>query len=263
MQIAARENPPKSHKDGAEYAEKASSEQARKQLIEADMQARRMGRSVVREGLRAADTAEPLTAAAQKGREEKRERIGGTGDHGVRVHGGGGGVRRVQGSVGFETTWEDEPAPGGSTDEGGLLSCTSRGSAGTGSLENRQSMQTLLRAAWDQRMPLNACLFGASAAFGLASGGGGGEGTVVYVAQGETPQILALREIESVSTDSQGKIVFLGPERSAADGASGAAVGRAQQVLLRGCQMSAFDLDAMTSFFERVQEIIAGLEMSS
>ena len=98
------------------------------------------------------------------------------------------------------------------------------------------------------------------------AGGARGGGAVVYVAQGETPQILALREIESVSTDSQGAIVFLGPEQSAAvagDGASGAAVGRAQQVLLRGCQMSAFDLDAMTSFFERVQEIVASLEMSS
>ena len=78
----------------------------------------------------------------------------------------------------------------------------------------------------------------------------------MYVANGNAPQVVSLAQVESVSTDSNGAIVFLGAQAPPDEGS--AAEGEMQPVLLRGCQMSAFDLDAMTNFFELVQEVVAG-----
>ena len=197
--------------------ERETSERARKQQVEAEMQARRLGRSVPRDLPRTGSDSDMALPSA------------------------------LRESGKFETTWEDAESSGS---EPNLLSCVaSSGNVGAKS-EHSQAMQDLLRVASDRGLPLNACLFGNSAAFGL------GSGAVLYVAHGDAPQILPLNKIESVSTDSQGSIVFLG-----AHGGSGDDGGRIQPVLLRGCQMSAFDLDAMTSFFERVQQVVADLEV--
>jgi len=197
-----------------------ASSEARKQHVEAEMQARRLGRIIPQDG-----------RAARPTREQ------------------GGGGRGVE-HAGYVATWQEVDT---SNADAGLLSCTGVGSEAVGT-QNRQPMQELMQVASDRGIPLNACLLGASAAFGLASS------MVVFVQHGDNPQILPLSQIESVSTDSQGTIVFLGPlPLSGVGGVGEGGDGGVQPVLLRGCKMSAFDLDAMTSFFERVQEIVANI----
>jgi len=221
-QVGTRESSPGSKRGGtfASAGQRADSERARKQQVEAEMQARRLGRSVSRDARRA-DASEDAMAPPSAPRASHE-----TGK--------------------FETTWEEEESRDA---EPNLLSCVASRGGVSSSSEYSQPMGDLLRAAADRGLPLNACLSGTTAAFGLATG------AVVYVAYGDAPQILPLHQIESVSTDSEGSIVFLG-----AQGASGDGDGGMQSVLLRGCQMSAFDLDAMTSFFERVQQVVADLE---
>ena len=187
--------------------DEAGSETTRKQRVEAEMQARRLGRSLARDDRRPQERA---------------------------------GAPAVEGR--YAAVWDET---GASEADQGLLSCGAFGQRGAGWQQPRQA---LLRVASDRGLPLNACLFGNSAAFGLASG------AVVYVEAGDSPQVVSLREIESVSTDSDGAIVFLGAP-PVLDGAGGV-----QPVLLRGCKMATFDLDDMTSFFELVQQLVAGVE---
>ena len=187
--------------------DEAGSETTRKQRVEAEMQARRLGRSLARDDRRPQERA---------------------------------GAPAVEGR--YAAVWDET---GASEADQGLLSCGAFGQRGAGWQQPRQD---LLRVASDRGLPLNACLFGNSAAFGLASG------AVVYVEAGDSPQVVSLREIESVSTDSDGAIVFLGAP-PVLDGAGGV-----QPVLLRGCKMATFDLDDMTSFFELVQQLVAGVE---
>jgi hypothetical protein len=207
----------------------ADAERARKQRVEAEMQARRLGRSVV-------------------GGERRAEAVEEQGD----VQGSGARGEVEGDKAAYQTVWDDEGGGSGvaQASEGRLLSCGAAGRGGGGRGRGIRARQDLLRAASEHGMPLNACLVGETAAFGLAGA------AVMYVANGNAPQVVSLAQVESVSTDSNGAIVFLGAQAPPDEGS--AAEGEMQPVLLRGCQMSAFDLDAMTNFFELVQEVVAG-----
>ncbi len=203
----------------------ATSERARKQKVEAEMQARRLGLSVSREVAQGRDG--DGSAAAARGAD-------------ATVNGRRAGVAS-QGLEENTVTWEEADEGKG----GGPLSCSPGVREGVRA-GDAPTMQDLLRAASNHGLPLKACLVGTQAAFGLSTR------AVVYISSVSHPQILPLAQVESVSTDSQGAIVILGAD------ASGSTDDGVQPVLLRGCQMSAFDLDDMTSFFEQVQQLVAG-----
>jgi len=202
----------------------AVSERARKQQVEAEMQARRLGLSVPREAAQALDGDDRVAAARGTDSTVNGRRAGG-----------------ISQNVGeSKVTWEEADEGKG----GGPLSC-SPSVREAGRSGDAPAMQDLLRAASHHGLPLKACLVGTQAAFGLSNR------AVVYIGNGAQPQILPLAQVESVSTDSQGAIVILGADTS------GSTDEGMQPVLLRGCQMSAFDLDDMTSFFEQVQQLVA------
>ena len=221
----------------SERERQAMSERARKQQVKAEMQARRLGLSVARA-------------------REPTEELEGNDDDSLTARGSSATVngRRMTGVFeDFEASGDSGAADSGATvtsvngkwSSSGALSCSpdARGRAD-------RAVQDLRLAASERGLPLHACLVGTEAAFGLSNR------DVVYVSNGAQPQVLSLTQVESVSTDSQGAIIILG-----ADPSDGIDEGM-RPVLLRGCQMSAFDLDEMAAFFEHVQHLVADTDIS-